>query len=157
MYKKILVGVDGSENSMRAVEKAADLALCSGGEVHVFHAIKHFFEPSYFKIPILSDITPSLPQDISVILEAYKNMGMKLLKQAQELLKSKGLDEKIMKFTLEEFVSPEDFVEQYVKSNGIDLVAVGCSGHHSKLRSLFVGSVAQKISNKAPCDVVIIR
>ncbi len=157
MYKKILVGIDGSENSMRAVDKAADLALCSGGEVHVFHAIKHFFEPTYLKIPILSDITPPPPQDISLIHETYKKAGLRLLKQAQDRLKARGLDENRMKFILEEIMAPEDFVEQYAKSNGIDLVAVGCSGHHSKLRAVFVGTVAQKVSNRAPCDVVVVR
>ena len=45
MYNKILVGVDASENSTRALQVAAELSKEFGAELHVFHAIAHHYEP----------------------------------------------------------------------------------------------------------------
>ena len=43
MYKKILIGIDNSEDSMRAVEKALEFQKNEDSEIVVFHSIVHHF------------------------------------------------------------------------------------------------------------------
>jgi len=35
MFKKIVVAYDGSENSLKALDKAIELAKCNNAELHV--------------------------------------------------------------------------------------------------------------------------
>jgi nucleotide-binding universal stress UspA family protein len=133
------------------------MILRSGGEIHLFHALKHFFEPSYLKIPIITDLNPGPTYDVNAINENYRKIGTKILQDAFDRVKSLGIDETKILLKLEEFISPDDFVEKYAADKKVELVVVGCSGHHSKLRTVFLGTVAQKIMNKAPCDVLVVR
>ena len=46
MFKKILVPVDGSEGSWRALDTAVELGKKFGGELHVINVIQPYITPT---------------------------------------------------------------------------------------------------------------
>jgi nucleotide-binding universal stress UspA family protein len=160
MYKKILIGVDGSEASIRAAEKAALLQKDCGCEIILFHAVKHRMPPP--KLPLLFPLVLSnqtqeykIPEDDYLkIQKQYEEAGKKILAEISK--KMKGLNAKVeAKLVLD--IEPAEYAIEMATKQGVDLVVVGCKGHHSKLKEIVIGTVAEKILNKVPCDVLIIR
>jgi nucleotide-binding universal stress UspA family protein len=60
MYNKILLPIDGSENSKRAAEHAINIADISNGDITVLFVV----EPNYPRLPILPISTLPTPDEI---------------------------------------------------------------------------------------------
>lgn len=151
MYKKILVGIDDSQESMNAVKKAIELGKKDNSEVIVFHSVIHHIaeiNPSF-------SLTPSSGTSMSLLIhEDYINLGEKLLKEVESL--SKKNDKKIETRLILD-ISPEDFIKKAIKEEHFDLVILGFRGKHSKLREVFLGTIPDRVINNANCDVLIVR
>jgi nucleotide-binding universal stress UspA family protein len=161
MFNKILVGVDGSENSTRALQVAADLSHKFDAELIVFHAIPHHYQPPMLPIPPFATLSP-VPREPQMdpiqLKDFYADAGKAVLKHAEDYLEGLeyGSDLKV-EYQLEMDVSPEEFAANFASENRVDLIVVGCNGHHSRLRRALVGTVATKIANEAPCQVLVVR
>ncbi len=59
MYNKILLPIDGSENSKRAAEHAINIADISNGDITVLFVV----EPNYPRLPILPISTLPTPDE----------------------------------------------------------------------------------------------
>ncbi len=44
-----------------------------------------------------------------------------------------------------------------IEKEGFDLVVLGCEGYHSKLRRILSDKIPDKVLNKAPADILIVR
>ncbi len=44
-----------------------------------------------------------------------------------------------------------------MEEENFDLIVLGSKGEHSKLEQIFSGTIAQKVVNDVPCDVLIVR
>nr|MDO8113715.1 universal stress protein [Candidatus Sigynarchaeota archaeon] len=161
MYKKILVGVDGSPQGAKALETAVKLAQTFKADLFVFHAIRHHFQLPVFPLTMdLSHQTPMLDVGISddKLQQYYEESGRQIIEQAKlqvAALKVK-LDGKVT-YALETTLSPADYAEDFAKTNKVDLIVLGCLGHHSRAKKILLGTVANKITNRAPCQVLIVR
>jgi len=146
-----LLGVDISENSMKAVDKVIELQKDSNSEVVVFHSFLHH----------ISELRPtfglnSVP-DTSLSYEIHNDTvkeGTKLLNDIKQKFESKGL--KVETRRIFDF-GPEYYIEERVKEEGFDLVVLGCGGKHSKLRRTFVGTVPEYVINHVDVDVLIAK
>ncbi len=162
MYKKILVGIDGSEPSNKALKEAAVLAKETGAELHVFHAIAHHYQMPVIPFPFVpspvSTYPPERPVDPMVLQKYYEDAGKAVVAHGKKFLEDLklGIEGKIT-YHLELDNSPEEFAIDYAKKNKIDLIIVGCKGHHGRLRRALLGTVALKIVNEAPCQVLVVR
>ena len=137
MYKKIAVAVDGSENSMRAVRQAADLAaLMPGCVVDVLSVIA---------IDVYSDM-------VYDPIEAHGETQTELVHPALDLLKQAGVEAKI------ELVHgrPADEIVRYATRQDIDLVIVGSRGLNA-LQEFAIGSVSHKVIKHCPCPVLVVK
>jgi len=151
MFKKILLGVDSSEHSMKAVEKVIEIQKETGAEVVAFHSFLHH----------ISEMRPifgvgSIP-DMSVSYEVHTDIvkeNTKLLDDIKERFVSKGL--KIETRRIFDY-GPQYYIEEKVKEEGFDLVVLGCGGKHSKLRRTFVGTVPEYVINHVDVDVLIAK
>nr|MDO8083807.1 universal stress protein [Candidatus Sigynarchaeum springense] len=161
MYKKILVGVDGSEHGAKALREAVKLAQTFKAELHVFHAIRHHYYmpvfPLGFNLPYPA-ISFSDQFTEEKMQQMYGESGKQIIEQARQQVETMKipLEGKVI-YNLEINLSPGDFVKSYAKENGIDLVIVGCEGHHSRARTAITGTVAMNIVNDAPCPVLVVR
>jgi nucleotide-binding universal stress UspA family protein len=71
--RTIVVGLDGSENSSRALRWAIDSAQLTGGDIHAVHALQPFLPETSPGIPteLLSDARATLRERASDELEAW--------------------------------------------------------------------------------------
>jgi nucleotide-binding universal stress UspA family protein len=158
MYKKILLATDGSEHSIKAAKRVVELQKSFGAEVVIFHAEKHYYIPEKeekhgFPFFNLGE-DASLKNDYNHFHDQFLIWGEKKLKDTQQLFIDAGLEAEIR---LISDIVPSKYAEKIVKAEKFDLVVVGCKGHHSKLREIFIGTVAEKIMNKVDCDSLVIR
>ncbi len=160
MYKKILVGVDASDESTKALHEAANLAKIFRAELHVFHAVPHHLDYPIMQIPIMVPLAVTRPVgyglDPESLQASYEQAGKDIIADAQDYIErlQMGLEPQ---YHLEIDVSPEEYAVEFAKKNGVDLIVLGCRGHHSRLRQSLLGTVATKILNEASCQVLIVR
>lgn len=150
MYKKILLAIDESENSNRAIEKVIELQKSWDCEVIMFHSIKH----NNKSILLGSVITASSGSYYISERELKYKIGEDILLAKEKYFdKAKLLVETRLIFD----DSPEEYIEKSIEKEKFDLVVIGTKGYHSKLREILLGSVAQNVVKHALCDVLIIR
>jgi nucleotide-binding universal stress UspA family protein len=137
MYKKIAVAVDGSDNSMRAVAQAVDLAkLIPDCEVIVLSVIA---------IDVYSDM-------VYDPIEAHGESQTELVEPALRVLKENGINAKI------ELVHgrPADEIVRYTKNNGVDLRIIGSRGLNV-LQEFAIGSVSHKVIKHCECPALVVK
>ena len=151
MFKKILLGVDRSEDAMKAVDKVIEIQKETNAEVVVFHSFLHHItelRPTFVssRIPD-SNFSYEIHTDIV-------NEGTNLLDEIKAKFEGKGL--KIETRRIFDF-GPEYYIEEKVKEENFDLVVLGCGGKHSKLRRTFVGTVPEYVINHVDVNVLIAK
>ena len=151
MFKKILLGVDKSDNSMKAVDKVIEIQKEVNSEVILFHSFLHH----------ISELRPTFGMsaipDTSLSYEIHNDIvkeGTKLLDDIKKKFESNGL--KVETRRIFDF-GPEYYIEERVKEEDFDLVVLGCGGKHSKLRRTFVGTVPEYVINHVDVDVLIAK
>lgn len=158
MYKNILLGVDSSKNARRAAARVIDLYEPGITKITAFHSYKHHLVPRIIPIavPNISPSTYTMPEvDYKEIEEHYKLAGQKILGDIKELFLNAKIDIETRLIRDEE---PEDYIERITKKENFDLVVLGCKGDHSKLKEIFMGSIAQEVLNSdVPADVLAVR
>jgi nucleotide-binding universal stress UspA family protein len=142
MYKRILVPVDGSETSTKALVAALQLARESGGRVRLVHTLDELAYLSGFEVS----------GDLLGIAREYAG---KVLQDALEVAKSAGVpaDSKLVEAAgarLGEVVAGE------AKAWEADLVVVGTHGRRGVGRVL-LGSGAEQVLRLAPVPVLAVR
>ncbi|HME50713.1 MAG TPA: universal stress protein [Candidatus Lokiarchaeia archaeon] len=159
MYKRILVGWDGSKQSIKALETAVRLAERDGSDLFVFHAIRHHYHLPFITIaPTISYMAPYYYYSgDSQLHESLIAAGSDLLDEAKRRVHEMGLDlHGDLDFHLETDLPPAEYAEYFAREMDVDLIVVGCKGHHSRTRSALIGTVAGKLLNDAPCQVLIV-
>ncbi len=152
MYKKILLAIDGSEHSIRAIEKAIELKKDWGCKVVMFHSIKHPIKPMLANLALASGYGNFYVSERELDYENRKAADA-LLQDRVEIFKNEELSVET-RLIIDE--APEEYIEKEVEEEGFDLVIIGNRGIHSKLNQLLLGTVAQRVIKHAPCDVLII-
>jgi len=151
MYKKILLGVDNSDLSMKVVEKAIELYKRDNSEIVIFHSV----------IQKLGDLSPTFGQPVNPAVNITYDLHHDRIKQAEKLLKdieAKFEKENVpVETRLELYIGPQYYIEKQVEEEDFDLVLLGCNGEHSKLRRTFSGTVPEHVLNNAKSDVLIIK
>lgn len=172
MYKKILLATDGS-HMRRASAVITAFYKKWGSEIRIFHSIKHMAEkvspPShgwtgpytsnaYFNVNTASDGV-KVPSDhdpnITILTDQeIEKIGEDILTGTKAFFDEVQVPVKTRLIIKED---PERYIERIVKKKNFDLVVVGITGMHSKLKQVFMGSVAEYVVANAQCDVLVIR
>ena len=143
-FEKILVALDGSEQSMRAVEVGISLAKKYGSILTALYVIHiPFGESLYPRSVWYKDFIDDINKDTAGWFAEIQKKG----KENKVVIGSK------MKETAESI--PAEII-RYAKEDGTDLVVVGSRGR-SELEKLFLGSIALGILGHAPCPVLVVR
>jgi nucleotide-binding universal stress UspA family protein len=145
MFNRIVVGTDGSETADEAVETAVELAKLSNAKLEIVSA----YEP----VPQsrLKDEGQGIAGDVSHIVNPREDVQFILDKAAAVAKKAK-----IDVVTHPREGEPADAILDVAEENDADLVMVGNKGMTGARRFL-LGSVPNKISHHAPCDVWIVK
>ncbi|BCN93425.1 universal stress protein [Thiomicrorhabdus immobilis] len=143
MYKKILVAVDFSENSHKAVLKAKNMANRCGADIELIHVVEI---PTY---PILEDIAVMGMPGIW-----DEEIGRTLIEVSNKKLQSLAQQFDISDYRTIEGLPSSDIVK-YAEQRQSDLIVMGTHGA-SGLKAL-IGSTANSVINHAKCDVLAVK
>jgi nucleotide-binding universal stress UspA family protein len=146
MYGSIVVGTDGSDTAKEAVAQAADLAKAVGGRVLLVSAYEPVPEAR------LRHERTEVPEDVSWMVNPREDVQAVLDGEA-ERIKTLGVDN-VETFAREG--DPADAILDVAEETGADLIVVGNKGMTGARRFL-LGSVPNKVSHHAPCNVMIVR
>jgi nucleotide-binding universal stress UspA family protein len=141
MFERILVGVDGSEQSLRAVRLAADLARAVKSEqmrfVVAFDPIPNY----YLGQPRHDDIIQARQQAAEALLnQALAEVGDVPAELHTDLLEG----------------PPAEAIIGLAQTWDSDLIVMGSRGT-SEIAELVLGSTSHKVVSHAPCPVLIVR
>lgn len=148
---KIIVAVDGSENSKRAARIAVSLAEKYHAELvalHVVPRLTYGFTPTSLARPAV------LPTSYGL---AYNEMRKEAEGYVNEVVDSaKPLGVSARGEVLEDKPSPVEAIIDYASKQKADLVVTGTKGK-SGFTKLLVGSVSNGIVAHAHCAVLVVR
>ncbi len=145
MYKQILVPVDGSETSLKALDSAISLAKESGGKIRVVHVLEQLAYLSF-------DPYGSYSADV---LKAVQESGDKIVSDAVARVQSAGVaaDSRV----IDKFGALlADAVAEVANEWHADLIVLGTHGRRGMGR-LLLGSGAEQVIRFAPVPVLVIR
>lgn len=132
MYQKLLVPIDGSEHSKRALIEAIRIAKMTNGNITLLNVQPR----SRLSQPVASnDATNSI-----------------ILNEGKRIVESKGVP--VTTLLLEGNVV--DQIVKTAKEGNFDLIVVGARGL-SKFEELLLGSISHGVVEKAPCPVIVTR
>lgn len=139
---KILVAVDGSDNSLRAVEKAKEYAEIFNGEIALITVLKPLVVGNY------GYINPTELDDPTT----FRQSGNAILEKAIEIF-GDNRDQISRKISVGD---PANEILREAKKGHYDLIIMGSRGLGLFSRS-FLGSVSNKVLNHADNNVLIVK
>jgi nucleotide-binding universal stress UspA family protein len=140
--KKLLVAVDGSTASSRALAKAAELAKATGGSLLLVHCHD---APDYY-----GRIAAIVPREKMDALQ--REHSDDLLQRAEAQLR--GTD---VPFTREILGGPlGETIAAHAEKSGCDAIVMGRHGQ-TTLGDVLVGSVAMKVLHASKLPVLLVR
>lgn len=137
--KKILVGLDGSENSYRALETAIDLAKFYGAELHTISAEG---------LPRFSESVSEVEEEKAEVASHFHTIVEKAQKIADDF------DYKITTHVVSGHQVKA--IIEFIDENEIDLLVIGFIGR-SALYDRIMGSTCQSLVRLANCSVHIVK
>lgn len=143
MAKRILVPVDGSPQSERALEHA--LSEYSDAEVVVLYVIDP--ASAAYDSPMTAG-----PVGVEEWYENAEQNGNEIFEAAQERADEYG----ITLDTAIEVGQPARTITEYAEETGTDQIVIGSHGRSGVTRIL-LGSVAETVVRRAPCPVTVVR
>jgi nucleotide-binding universal stress UspA family protein len=144
-FKRILVPVDFSEDSLSALAYAGDLARTSNAELQVLYVV----EPVYYAAPADMYATSA---NLGMLLDEQRRGGKEQLARIATSLKKKGRRVR----TFLKTGSPAQEIVDTAKRQRADLIVVSTHGR-TGLAHMLMGSVAEKVVRTATCPVLTVR
>lgn len=142
--KKILLPVDGSDCSLRAVK-------------HVLALREQYRSPNDLEIHLLN-VQPSLPADVGRFISGDQIKSFHHDQAIQELSGVRShLDQAGVKYEFHISVGdPADTIVRFAKENGFQQIVMGTHGRGG-VTGLLLGSVASKTLAQSPVPVLIVK
>jgi nucleotide-binding universal stress UspA family protein len=143
---RILVPVDFSPHSERALDYAISLAARFGATVDLLHVVEDPFESGAWNsevaaIPNILELRENLLDDAEQRIRLYRRLG----------------DEaRIAMVTSVRMGLPARTIVDYATALAADLIVMGTHGR-TGLKHVFMGSVAERVVRHAPCPVITLR
>jgi nucleotide-binding universal stress UspA family protein len=139
---KVLLAIDGSENSLRAVSYLIKRASSTKDQYQV--ALVNVQYPLHGTVARFIDGTQ--------VKQYHYDEGMKMLASAETSLSAAGIA-----YTRHLFVGePAEMISRFAQEQGCDEIVIGSRGM-GNIRSMLVGSVASKIIHLATMPVVLVN
>jgi len=144
-YRNVVVGTDGSETAELAVRHAAELAKAFGARLTVVTAF----------IPRPEEESKRLqeaPEDVRWAITDATSAD-EHARRARAMARDMGVDDVVLRV---DSGDPASLLIDAADDSGGDVIVVGSKGMTSAKRFV-LGSVPNKVSHHAPCDVVIVH
>jgi nucleotide-binding universal stress UspA family protein len=147
MYKHILVAVDGSDTSNRALNEAIRLGSEQQAALRLVHVVD--------LIPTYTDLES--PGQVIQYQEALSEIGQKVLSDGQALVNKSRMQADTRLHVIE---NPGEHVYDAIQQEAIqwpaDLIVIGTHGRRG-IRRFILGSVAEGLIRTATKPVLLVR
>ncbi len=140
MYRGILVALDGSEPSKKALEAAIDLARTYRASLHALGVQEHL--PHYAA-------TVGEVEEAKAELDTFYG---RVMQEAQQTAAEQAM-------TLATDVRAGHAAQQILqvaREGDFDLIVMGARGH-GFIRDFLLGTTTDRVSDHAPCSVLVVR
>ncbi|WP_347550962.1 universal stress protein [Pseudalkalibacillus hwajinpoensis] len=141
-YNKVLVAIDGSDLSIKALNEAIAMAK----------------ENPSLEVDVVTALNPTAQISSAVvyasILNELRKEAVDMLKGISEKLEVQLPNHKVKTIVLEG--NPGNEIVKYADENNRDLIIMGSRGLNG-LREWFLGSVSHSVLQRAHCPVLIIK
>lgn len=146
-FRLVVVGIDFSEMSRRALEQAMRVAAEDDAQVHAVHVFRPPWKGLMFK-----------PSNVDASPAAQAKHRDALRARLEEFCRPH--DPQVQwtspRFDLVENTSHGAGLVEYAKAAGADLVALGTRGK-TNLRDVLLGSTAERVLRQAHCSILAVR
>ena len=136
---KVLVATDGSEHSMKAVQRALELAEKQGAQVTLM-SVAYYVQGNF----------DGMPMNIQDKLE---DEAREALKKGKAVFDAKNIP---VETVLEAGLVPANLIITKAQDGKFDRIVIGSTGMNA-LERILMGSTAAKVVAHAPCEVTVVR
>ena len=161
MIAKILVGVDGSKNSEKALDYALEIADKFSASILILNVFQPPPELGYQQNMFSQSSASRSPQD-TIGDQSNLSAFIKDIRKVHEAILSKAAERAIrlkpmLKITteLKEGNIPSQIIET-AATGGFDLIVVGHLGD-SGIKEFLLGSTSERVVHQARCAVLIVK
>ena len=148
-FSKIVVGIDGSEESMKAAEYAISIAKLYNAELNAITVLTSDIGYIYS-----SPGVESPPLTIKEIMLLAEDEATKWFDETKEKANNKEIQLKTQFIVAKK--SLLNTILEYVEEHNINLVVVGTRGR-SGIKKMLLGSIASGLVTYSPCPVLVIK
>ena len=141
MIKKILVPIDGSEHSNRALDFALDLAQKYSAEILLLTVVQY---------PVVSEFPIYIGEYYTQTKAFYERVLSEALEKAKKATPNLALTSKLTEGY------PADKIIETASEGKFDLIVMGRRGQ-GHLRHTLLGSVSDRVADQSPCALLIVK
>jgi nucleotide-binding universal stress UspA family protein len=144
LYKKILVPIDGSKNSLTALSHAVAMAHSLDAEITILY------------VSVLSQQTPLYDQVKGITIPA--NISTDPANFAKQILTEalKHVPEGTKVQTYNKVGEPRIAITEFAEQNGYDIIIIGSRGLGT-ISGLLLGSVSTYVVRNSHCPVLVVK
>ncbi|MEJ2639831.1 MAG: universal stress protein [Desulfosarcinaceae bacterium] len=139
MFNLIIVALDGSAHSLKALDYAREIAEKHGSKLILLHAYRstsdHRETEGYKQL-----VAKRKKAGEAIIEDAYRQLGQVSFELEKDLLEGPAANA----------------IVSAVAARGADLVVMGTRGIGT-FKGLLFGTVSTKVTHHAPCPVLVVR
>lgn len=155
MFDRILVAIDGIEDSQPIVKTALSLANPAITRLLLLHAIR----PEALAYPDMQathlDVYPSLRRQMQLYLDELRDGGAKSLAQLRSL-HAATIAAGVKADVAQPLGEPGQMICEQAYNWGADLIVMGRRGLTESSESI-LGSISNYVTHHAPCSVLIVQ
>ncbi|WP_421909107.1 universal stress protein [Methanolacinia petrolearia] len=148
MYSKILVAIDGSKPSFKALGRAIEIGKCWNSEIHAVYAVNPEIYGTTVVDPAIGVSDPGSERIFNMIQEESK----KIIEDAKSFTGDQGYDVKYH----EKLGDARNVILDTAKDLGVDLIVLGSTGKGMAKR-LVLGSVSSSVVFHSPVSTLVVR
>lgn len=149
LIRNILVAVDGSENSNKALDFGLDLAEKFGSAVMVLNVSEVL---AMGVVP--QESTTYSFDNMSILGKDLRNIHEEILSKA--VSHAKAVKPDLVVSSMLRNGDPAVEIVNIAKDSGFDAIVIGHKGS-GMVRERVLGSISEKVAHLAPCPVVIVK
>lgn len=144
MFYRVLVALDSSPHSRRALTEAIDLALANHAQLTIMTVV-----PSLSSAWLLGDTAVPISQ---------RSLGEEIESAYQAILDAAvdAVPADLPVQTILRYGSPGQMIVDEVATRGHDLIVMGSRGR-GEVRCLLLGSVSREVLHASPVPVLVVR
>ncbi len=147
MYDKLLVPIDGSESSDKALDKAIELGKEFGSEIYVLSVIHDAYIMRATSTTAHYGVASSQTANQEVI-----NNAKKILNDAEKKLENYDFPH----YTISVIGDAAQEIMKIAQKNDIQLIVMGNRGIGAFSRTI-LGCVSNKVVNSSPMSVLVVK